>query len=239
MERSREEGMHTRSFSNQLLIGIVLLVIGALLLLSNLGIAPLAGWGRWIPSIFILLGIWQLINNRFRYVTGPFILIGGGLFFQLASLDILEFETVFQLWPLILIIIGGSILLERVGLDNPLRTGDQDEDTVNILAIFNGPERRISSQAFEGGELTAVVGGIELDLRQAAVVDPPATLNVFALLGGIDIKAPSDWVIQQNVLAILGGTEDKRSQLDSTDTRPPDLLVTGFALLGGIEIKEA
>jgi len=53
--------------------------------------------------------------------------------------------------------------------------------------------------------------------------------------GGIEIRVPENWTVSGRVTPILGGYEDK--------TRPPQgatthrLVVRGFAIMSGIEIK--
>ncbi len=106
--------MNNRGLSTQLLFGILVILIGALLLLDNLSVLDISGIWRWIPSLFILLGFWQLLVNGFRHWVGPLILIGGGAIFQLAALELLSWETVGGLiWPVALIIVGLLVILNR------------------------------------------------------------------------------------------------------------------------------
>lgn len=227
-----------RNLSNQLFVGLILILIGLAFLFRNLGWADFSGVVRWIPSFFILLGIWQLVVNNFRFITGPLILIVGGAVFQLAAFDVISFSTIWQFWPLILILIGGSMLLERSGVKLPnLFTHSEDEETVSILSIFNGPEHRVTSPGFKGGEATAIFGGIDLDLRQAAVVDRPARINTFALFGGVDVIVPTGWAVKTDVIGIFGGVDDERAEKISDQDGQAELLVTGFAMFGGITVK--
>ena len=229
--------MGNRVLSSQILVGLILILVGLAILAANLGWADLSGIFQWIPSLFILLGVWQLIANRFRFITGPIILIAGGTAFQLAAFDIIEFESIWQFWPLILIIIGGSMLLERLGVQVPgpfMHSADESE--VNILSIFNGPEHQLSSASFRGGETTAIFGGIDLDLRNATVTTPPAHINTFAMFGGIDIIVPQTWTVRSDVLGIFGGSDDERDEKPAVQ-ESPDLIVSGFAMFGGVTIK--
>lgn len=232
--------MTTKRFSNQVLLGVVIILIGGVLLLQNVGVADVSSLFKWIPSLFILLGLWQLVNNGFRYWTGPLILMLGGLAFQLAALDVLEIGSVFSLWPLILIIIAISILFGRSG-----RWGQVDKKgvvdsagRVNVFAMFGGDERAVTSQAFEGGEITTLFGGAELNLDRADVADKPAVLNVFAMFGGVTIRASSDWLIEREAIAIFGGIADKRRQRKMLAGEQPDLRLTGFVAFGGITVED-
>lgn len=229
--------MNTRQNSNQLFIGGALVLAGLLLFLNNLNLIDIGGFWRWLPSLFILLGVWQLYANNFRFFTGPVILIGGGLIFQLSALGALGIDSVFDLWPLILIVIGGSILVERLGIELPSLPGrSRDPNNLSILSIFSGAEDTIISESFEGGELTAVFGSIEVDLRQTTAASQPITINTFALFGGVEMKIPEGWRVRRDIIGIFGGTEDSRKQKPDDPAAPVDLVVTGFALFGGIEI---
>ena len=52
--------------------------------------------------------------------------------------------------------------------------------------------------------------GIELDLRNAELATEPVVLNAFAMFGGIEIKVPTEWVVQRDTIGIFGGTDDGR-----------------------------
>jgi hypothetical protein len=105
---------------------------------------------------------------------------------------------------------------------------------MSALAILGAVTRGNNSQAFRGGNLVAIMGGCEIDLRNAAI-DGDAVLDVFAMWGGIEIRVPSDWTVSSQVVPLMGGVEDK--------TRPPRgaaihrLTLRGVAFMGGIEIK--
>ena len=62
-------------------------------------------------------------------------------------------------------------------------------NTVQEAAVFSGVNRRLESQAFEGGKLDAVCGSIELDLRGALISREHgrAVLESNAIFGGITI----------------------------------------------------
>ncbi len=106
---------------------------------------------------------------------------------------------------------------------------------INVFAILGGVERRLRSEVFTGAELTAIMGGCELDLREARMGGDEAHIAAFALWGGIEIRVPREWLVLNESSALMGGVDDA--------TRPhpganrPRLVVRGFALMGGIEIK--
>ena len=138
------------------------------------------------------------------------------------------------MWPALLVAFG--VFLVWQGASTPRRrTSNASNDLISAIAVLGGVSRGNNSPAFRGGELTAVMGGCELDLRHAAI-DGEAVIDVFALWGGIEIRVPEDWTVVSRVTPILGGVEDK--------TRPPQaaasrhrLVLRGFVVMAGVEIK--
>ena len=137
-----------------------------------------------------------------------------------------------DMWPALLVAFG--VFLVWQGASTPRRrTSNASNDLISAIAVL-GVSRGNNSPAFRGGELTAVMGGCELDLRHAAI-DGEAVIDVFALWGGIEIRVPEDWTVVSRITPILGGVEDK--------TRPPQaaasrrLVLRGFVVMAGVEIK--
>jgi hypothetical protein len=115
--------------------------------------------------------------------------------------------------------------------------GAPTEDTSATLrefACLGGVERRNTSQTFRGGDATALLGGIELDLRECRMADTEARIEVFACMGGISIRIPRDWTVQSEVAAILGGFHDQSTP--PVDGHAKRLIISGQAVMGGIEV---
>lgn len=115
-----------------------------------------------------------------------------------------------------------------------------DQDVINIASSFSGSSRRVTSKSFQGGNVSANFGGVQLDMREAALAASGATLNVRAFIGGIDIVVPQGWDVVFDVSAFLGGIADQRVHPGYHHTNgAPRLVVTGSATLGGVNIKDA
>jgi predicted membrane protein len=106
---------------------------------------------------------------------------------------------------------------------------------MNVVAIMGGVTRGNNSPAFRRADLLAIMGGLEIDLRKAAI-HGEAVIDLFVMWGGIEIRVPDDWTVTSHVVPLMGGVEDK--------TRPPqtahaqhNLVLRGVALMGGVEIK--
>ena len=221
---------------------------GVLLFLDNVGLFHFHDIWRFWPVALIALGVSKLFETRGA---------GGMVWAAMATLV----GTAFLLdnlgiwhanwnivWPLGLIAFGilklAASLERKRFLDDPncVKPGSGDtssDDTLQVWATFTGLKRRVDTQNFQGGEILAVFGGIEVDLRRARIAsDKEAIIDINATFGGIDIKVPDTWIVIVKGQGIFGGYEDKtippRPQEGVT---PPRLVITGFAIFGGITIK--
>jgi predicted membrane protein len=221
------------SLTPQLVMGLLIIVVGVLFTLDNLGIAYAEDYLRYWPAGLIAIGLvklWQCRGGSAGSFAGSLFVLAG-LLLLADSLGVVR-VSIAQLWPLALVFFGASMVWRGVH-GRPVLPSDSTA-TVSGIAILGGVKRGNNSRAFKGGDLTAIMGGCEIDLRQAAI-DGEATLELFAMWGGIELRVPEDWTVISRVVPLLGGVEDK--------TRPPQgavthrLVLRGFAIMGGIEVK--
>lgn len=78
------------------------------------------------------------------------------------------------------------------------------------------------------------MGGAKLDLRKATI-KKEATVEVFALCGGIELVVPREITVRNQTSAILGGVEDKSEREGGKNA--PVLYITGDVIMSGVEIK--
>ena len=228
----------TRTISGQMIAGVVVILVGVLLLFDQLNVVDFGDIFQFFPLLFIGLAGWQLVKNGREHATGPIITILVFLFLQLALLDVIEGDFIWRLWPLILIAVGGSILLRQRGGEQSWNKRDVSQDaSFDVFAMFGGADRQVTSQAFQGGNATVMFGGAEIDLHEMQVEDKPAVINIFAMFGGVVLKASDDTLIVNNTFAMFGGTGDERKQRKRLAGEKPDIVVKGTVLFGGISIE--
>ncbi len=152
-----------------------------------------------------------------------------GAILQLQRLQLLDIDLVSLILPLALIFGGAAILLSKT------RTvGTHSTDKLNHFAVLGGSTQRMSSSNFQGGSVTAVMGGVELDLRDSQLLSSP-TLEVTAVMGGVEVRVPNGWQVEVSGTPVLGGIENKVIT-DSNLSDVPILHIRATAVLGGIEI---
>jgi hypothetical protein len=213
--------------------GCVLVVVGVLFLLNNMGYVRAGNVIQYWPALMIGYGLLRIAQAQ----GGPGLVAGGtwilfGSLFLAENLDFIDIDFG-DIWPLILVVLGVFMLWKTTGRPGAARGGQDTNSTVSATAVLGGIERRNNSPDFRGGELTAVMGGCELDLRTASIVSGEAVIDAFALWGGVEVKVPPEWTVVSKIVPILGGFEDT--------TQPPKddskrLVVRGFAIMGGIGV---
>jgi hypothetical protein len=219
----------------QLLVGLMVIGVGVLFTLENFG---LLRWDhqllRYWPAGLIAIGLVKIWQSR-GGMGGAF---GGLLFTMAGTWLLLEQTTVIRisfrdLWPMLLVFVGGYLVWH--GVSNPRRRDAEDTNSrVSAMAILGGVARGNNSRAFKGGDLTAIMGGCELDLRQANI-EGQVVIDVFALWGGIEMRVPEDWTVVSRVVPLLGGFEDKTRPGQSAAGK--QLVIRGVVIMAGLEVK--
>ena len=104
--------------------------------------------------------------------------------------------------------------------------------------IFTGGKRRITTNNFRGGEVVAVFGGVDVDLRGSQLGGDEAVIDITAAFGGCTIRVPMNWYVEMRGVAAFGGYSNKTIPPRlSPGQRFQKLIVTGSAAFGGVVIE--
>lgn len=221
--------------------GIILVAVGATLMAKQLG-AVLPEWLFTWPVLLIVIGVYVGARHLFRN-PGWVILVGIGALF-LADQIYTDVNITTFLWPMFIIAAGlfmifkprrkqfhGTDTWEEIAVEPE----NSSEDLIDSVSVFGGVKKNIVSKNFKGGEITCVMGGAEINLSQADI-QGKVVLEVTQVLGGTKLIIPSNWDVQPEMVAVLGGIEDKR-KIQNGDVTDKVLIIRGTSVLGGIEIK--
>lgn len=234
-------------FTPNLVIGVVLTLVGAVLILDRLGLAEFESALRLWPVLILIFGISVVLQS----LRDP------------GSLDAAQTRPIVS--PgLIMFVVVVAVLASRA--DRTSLTAATGEPSVSLVAVLGGDERSNDSQDFRGARMVSVMGGTKLDLRGASMGENrEAVIHVVTVMGGAEILVPRGWDVDVRAARALGGIQDWRGRspaapvvatenvqkgtatpsADAPTTpepsRPagprPKLIITGVVLMGGLEIK--
>ena len=103
------------------------------------------------------------------------------------------------------------------------------------VAILSGAQRAGPWLVPPDYTAVAVMGGVELDLRDARFTADEVTIRAFCLMGGVSITVPEDMAVDVSGIGIMGGVDHRASGPGAPGA--PRLRVVGFALMGGVDVR--
>lgn len=105
----------------------------------------------------------------------------------------------------------------------------------HAFAFMSGTE--IGGRVAVGDSMTAtaLMGGVEIDLREAEFTAPELTVRCTSIMGGIEITVPPDITVEAHGLPIMGGFGGRAAGAGAPGA--PTVRVTGVALMGAVEVK--
>ncbi len=211
------------------LLGILLIFAGTVMLLDRMDLLPeflewLASW----YTILIAIGVYNILSGNKS--SGIIMLVIGG-FFLINDLDLFSISWSY-VWPIALMGLGVLFLFRN----SMSRFSEQTTDAqfFDATSVLGGGKQLITSNPMNGGRITCILGGAEVDLRKSVPANG-AVIDIFNFMGGSEIRVPEDWNVSVEVSSILGGFQDKRNV--AVHENSPVIKIKGFTILGGGEIK--
>lgn len=237
-----------RKRKGRMIAGLLLALGGALYLAKVLG-APLSPF-IFTPGVLVMaIGFYIFAKNGFSRPGGLITMaVGAALLLHkiYPGVNIMQYAV-----PVIVIIAGLSMVAFGY-IFNSKKKGDAcmnknnmwssksadftNENRLNERTIMGGINKTVISKNLEGGEISAIMGGVELNLMQADI-QSKVVLNLNVIMGGVTIIVPSNWVIINEVTTILGGAEDQRASAGIQFDQSKILVLSGNLIMGGLEIK--
>jgi predicted membrane protein len=227
---------HKRS-GGAMVAGVVIITIGAILLLNQLGVLPHVVTLHFWPVVLVVVGLIKLLSGNDagdRVVGGC--LIAAGVILQTNALGITQI-TWSQAWPAVIMVVGVMLVVHAL-TGKPCGSNFSVDPEWNSFYVFGGGERQVTAKDFRGARLFAVFGGYEVDLTRADIGGNEAYIEANAVFGGGEIRVPTTWKVVVQGMGVFGGYDDKTQHVQ-TDPAAPNktLYVRGVAVFGGIEVK--
>jgi predicted membrane protein len=237
------------SLTPKFIIGVCLVLVGVVLALDQLGLLYANHLLRYWPAALIIIGLVMLQRGERNSALRALVLIvvGGWLLLNtlgLVSIDLWEFFV-----PLLLVFFGARFMMHNrgprpdatqnlPGIEPAGTPAVQGPEPVHasLFALMSSSKRRWGKSIFRGADATALMGGCELDLRDALMGPGElAVVDVFVIMGGVNIFVPPHWTVSQEVVPLMGGVDDKTRSVPSNPAQ--HLLVRGTVVMGGVEIS--
>ena len=201
--------------TSNLIWGLLFILIGLFIGLNTLDIVSFNiffdGWWALIIIIPCLIG---LINNEDK--TGDIIGLLIGVALLLNAQGIISFDIIWKLAaPLILVIIGLSIILE----------GNKDSKTNVVI-------KKINSNDNEKTSVCSAFSSQNIKLNKEKINN----LELNAIFGGIDIIVPDDVNVKIKSTSIFGGASNKKQLMDDKEKKHT-IYINASCVFGGVDIK--
>lgn len=105
------------------------------------------------------------------------------------------------------------------------------------VAVMGGHSPKGRIRLADTTNVVAVMGGCELDLRNAEIDGDEVVINCLSIMGGIEIIVPEGISVDFTGLPLLGGTQCRINPDVPIIPGSPRIVVRALSIMGGIEVK--
>src|ERR1043165_2154766 len=198
----RRFGRREKSPFGYLVIGTLIALYGLGLLADNLGLGDIRYYMRhaW-PAVLVIVGIAMLLRRDQGHRHFGFwgtVCIFGGLWAYASQRDWIHVNFWAVFGPTLLVLLGASFVYRA--FYHP-RGDTTNEAYIHSFAVMSGNELKPTSTPFQGADLGSVMGGVVLDLTGTQMEGDNAIVDVFTVMGGIEIFVPRDWNVPTKVVS--------------------------------------
>jgi hypothetical protein len=104
-----------------------------------------------------------------------------------------------------------------------------------VVAVLGASDRKGRWHLHRRTTAFALMGGVTLDLRGAAIDDPVVDIRCWAIMGGVDVIVPEGVPVDFAGFVLMGGRDEK---IAAVPERPdaPTLRVRGYGLWGAVDV---
>ncbi len=133
-----------------------------------------------------------------------------------------------------------SVTADRAPVPQVATHSRVSEPGVGLSVGFMGGSSRAGAWTTAAGHTAlALMGGVELDLREASFNAAESSIFAVAIMGGVAIVVPPGVRVRIHGLPIMGGFGAEGPAINPSDLPPdaPTVTISGFALWGGVSVQ--
>jgi hypothetical protein len=120
----------------------------------------------------------------------------------------------------------------------PTTAQPTQDNRIDVFTLLGGGNYSTRSNDLVNGNIVCILGGAEIDIREADTRLDEIQLDVLAFMGGVELKIPPNWQVSVKAVPFLGGISNRTTCLAEKMGLPKrHLVITGMACMGGIEIR--
>jgi hypothetical protein len=113
-------------------------------------------------------------------------------------------------------------------------------DRLRIVSVMGPSNHTSRATAFQGADVTNVMGRSTLDLRGATLAPgAETTVHLVSVMGGVVLRVPPTWTVDVGAVSALGRVRDERAVMPEAETTAgpaPRLVLRGLVLMGRLII---
>ena len=204
--------------TTNLAFGICLILLGSVLILDRLHLVVAEQLLRFWPVALVVFGAAMVLQS-----------------FQHVDATAAPRRERDRFGHFLIFIIVAAIFWNGRFTPSAVRIDSTEE--MSVVAVLGSHQQISNAAAFRGGEMTAILGRADLDLRQTTIAPgTEAVIELFTLMGGSTIRVPEGWSVDVRATPVMGGVRDRREGPHDI-AGAPRLIIRGFIMWGGLDIK--
>lgn len=222
--------------------GLAIIALGVIFGGNALGLFSIdIFFDGWWTLFIIVPSVIGLFTEKEKVSSLVFLAVG--VILLLAAQNVFSYEVAWKvILAVALVLVGVGLIVKSLvhsssdkEVDKKIRSLENGKVMDSQVAIFSGSERVYNDEVFAGANLTAVFGGVDLDLRKAKF-EKDTVIKAFVAFGGVDILVPEDVQVKIKSGFIFGGASDDRKGNSNKGKHTIYLDATGG--FGGVSVSD-
>ena len=223
--------------------GIAIIALGLIFGGNALGLFNLdIFFDGWWTLFIIIPSVVSLITDQDKIMSLGFIAVG--VILLLAAQNVFSYDVAWKvILAVFLVVVGLSIIVRSLfhnkndqEVAKKIEEAKKDGKSMDSqMAVFSGTDRVYKDEVFSGANLSAIFGGINLDLKDAKFTSD-TVIKAFTLFGGIDIRVPDDIIVKLKSGFIFGGFSDDRK--NPSEKGKHTIYIDAAGAFGGVTITD-